>query len=207
VLLLGYLPMNRMRRSTTPAYAAACGQWVVARRSAYREVQGHAASPSSLHDGISLPRVFRTAGWQPTSLTAASSQAAACMKISAPYGLASARAPAKAWRHLGALPIWTLLIVGGHVLPTVVLLGGLVSGQPQLILAGGFGVASTSCCGCCCGHASISRWPAHCFIRSARVSYWRFNGTPCCAICWAGRADGGAATTFDLMERLEGCGT
>ena len=35
----------------------------------------------------------------PTSSTAARSQAAACMKISARYGLASARAPAKAWRR------------------------------------------------------------------------------------------------------------
>jgi hypothetical protein len=42
---------------------------------------------------------------------------------------------------LGALPIWTLLIVGGHVLPPVFLLAGVASGQPHLLLAGGFGLA------------------------------------------------------------------
>ena len=62
MLLLGYLPMDLMRRRRA-CLCGGCGQWVVARRSAYREVHGHAASPGSLHDGISLPRVFRAAGW------------------------------------------------------------------------------------------------------------------------------------------------
>ena len=40
-----------------------------------------------------------------------------------------------------ALPMWTLLIVGGHVLPIVLLVAGLASGQPQLAVAGGAGIA------------------------------------------------------------------
>jgi len=141
VLLLGYLPMNRMRRSSAPAYAAACGQWVVARRSAYREVHGHAASPSSLHDGISLPRVFRTAGWRTDIFDGSTLASCRMYEDFRSLWLGFGKSAGEGMATLGALPIWTLLIVGGHVLPTVLLVAGIASGQPQLALAGGFGLA------------------------------------------------------------------
>jgi len=141
VLLLGYLPMNRMRRSTAPAYAAACGQWVVARRSAYQEVHGHAASPSSLHDGISLPRVFRTAGWRTDIFDGSTLASCRMYEDFGSLWRGFGKSAGEGMATLVALPVWTLLIVGGHVLPTVLLLAGLASGQPQLALAGGFGVA------------------------------------------------------------------
>jgi len=52
-----------MRRSQHPAYAAGCGQLFLARRSAYEAVGGHAVIRASLHDGITLPRAFRAAGF------------------------------------------------------------------------------------------------------------------------------------------------
>ena len=58
-VLLGFLPMDRMRRSRAPAYAAGCGQLFLARREAYEQVGGHAAIRSTWHDGIKLPRAFR----------------------------------------------------------------------------------------------------------------------------------------------------
>lgn len=58
-LLLAFLPLSRMRNSTSPAYAAGCGQLFLARADAYRVAGGHAAIRSSLHDGITLPRAFR----------------------------------------------------------------------------------------------------------------------------------------------------
>jgi len=61
-LLLGYLPFGRMRRSLSPAASAACGQFILARRSAYLDSGGHAAIKSSMHDGVKLPRLFRKAG-------------------------------------------------------------------------------------------------------------------------------------------------
>ena len=63
-LLLGFLPIGRMRQSTHPAYAAGCGQLVMVRRGAYEAIQGHAAIKSSLHDGITLPRAFRQASFK-----------------------------------------------------------------------------------------------------------------------------------------------
>jgi hypothetical protein len=61
-LLLGFLPLWRMRRSGHPAYGAGCGQLFVTRRTAYDQAGGHSAIASSLHDGVTLPRAFRAAG-------------------------------------------------------------------------------------------------------------------------------------------------
>jgi hypothetical protein len=61
-VLLGFLPLGRMRRSTHPAYAAGVGQVFAARREVYRQVGGHAAIRHTRHDGLALPRVFRARG-------------------------------------------------------------------------------------------------------------------------------------------------
>lgn len=63
-LLLGYLPMIGMRNSVHPAFAAGCGQIFVADRVAYEKAGGHAAIRNSRHDGITLPRAFRRAGFK-----------------------------------------------------------------------------------------------------------------------------------------------
>ena len=61
-VLLGFLPLGRMRRKTGPAYAAGCGQMFVTRKNSYERMGGHAAIRASLHDGIMLPRAYRAAG-------------------------------------------------------------------------------------------------------------------------------------------------
>lgn len=142
VMLIGYLPMRRMRESAAVAYGAACGQWVIARRDAYRAVGGHGAAPQSRHDGISLPRIFRTQGWMTDVFDG--SRLAECRMYdsfeavwhgfgkSAGEGMATPR----------ALPIWTLLIAGGHVLPWLCLLVGLVTLNPAIAWPGALGVAA-----------------------------------------------------------------
>jgi Glycosyl transferase family 2 len=62
-ILLAFLPIQRMRRTTSPACSAGCGQLFVVRREAYQACGGHAAIRNSLHDGLQLPRVFRKAGF------------------------------------------------------------------------------------------------------------------------------------------------
>lgn len=121
VLLLGYLPMVGMRWSGNPGFAAACGQLIAVRRDAYAVAGGHAAIATSLHDGVTLPRAFRRAG-QGTDLFDAT-------------GLARCRMY-RGWREVwsgfsknategmatpAALPVWTLLLFGGHVLPWLLL--------------------------------------------------------------------------------------
>ena len=59
-ILLGFLPLAGMRRSQSPAYAAGCGQFFLARRTAYFAAGGHAAIAETRHDGLLLPRVFRS---------------------------------------------------------------------------------------------------------------------------------------------------
>ncbi|QDS87718.1 4,4'-diaponeurosporenoate glycosyltransferase [Rosistilla ulvae] len=60
-VLLGFLPIWRMQRTTDPAYAAGCGQMFMTDRHAYELAGGHAAIAASRHDGIKLPRAYRQA--------------------------------------------------------------------------------------------------------------------------------------------------
>jgi glycosyltransferase involved in cell wall biosynthesis len=61
-VLLSYLPLAAMRSSTTPGFAAGCGQFLMVRREAYRKAGGHAEIRATMHDGILLPKLFRRHG-------------------------------------------------------------------------------------------------------------------------------------------------
>ena len=121
-LLLGFLPLAAMRHSLSAGLGAGCGQLFIARRDAYIRAGGHAAIRASLHDGIMLPRAFRRAGAM-TGLFDASAFARCRMYTNA----------AQVWEGLcknategmakpGALPVWTIILGGGQVLPLVLML-------------------------------------------------------------------------------------
>jgi len=64
-VLLGFLPLTIMRqRGSSPSCSAGCGQLLVAEREAYFASGGHAAFRNEMHDGLKLPRAFRTAGFR-----------------------------------------------------------------------------------------------------------------------------------------------
>lgn len=121
-ILLGFLPLGRMRRRNHPAYAAGCGQLFLVRRRSYFQAGGHAAIRATLHDGLQLPRCFRAAGKR-TDLCDATS--VACCRMYTCFrdlwhGLAK-----NAGEGLGApaLILWSsLLLLGGQVLPVGLLL-------------------------------------------------------------------------------------
>jgi hypothetical protein len=120
-LLLGFLPMAMMRRSVHPAFGAGCGQLFIARRAAYQRAGGHAAIRRSLHDGIKLPRAFRLAGIQ-TGLFDATEIASCRMYTNARSlweGLTKNATEGMA--TMTALPIWTLILAGGQILPLFLL--------------------------------------------------------------------------------------
>lgn len=134
-LLLGYLPIPLMRTLRDPALGAACGQLVLVEADAYRRVGGHGAIRASLHDGVRLPRIVRQAGLT-TDLVAAADLATCRMYTdfrqcwagfskNAHEGLATPR----------ALPVWTLLLGGGHVLPLLLVVAALL-GAGSLPVAG-----------------------------------------------------------------------
>ena len=122
-VLLGFLPMDRMRQSVSPAYASGCGQLFLARREAYFTSGGHEAIRATLHDGINLPKSFRRAGFA-TDLCDATSLARCRMYHSAGQtwkglaknateGLASNGmiVPATLLLGLGQVGPWVVLVV------------------------------------------------------------------------------------------------
>jgi len=133
-VLLGFLPINRMRASRDPAYGAGCGQLFVARRDAYLACGGHRSIRATLHDGPKLPRVFRAAGFATDLFDA--TDVAECHMYStnaevwrgltrnAHEGLGSPRLIAPA----------TLLLLGGQVLPPCLLVAALMQTPPSPLI-------------------------------------------------------------------------
>ncbi|MDF2689580.1 MAG: glycosyl transferase [Microvirga sp.] len=121
LLLLGYLPMGFMRLSRDPGLGAACGQLMLVEREAYRAIGGHAAIRTRIHDGIQLARLFRRKGFM-TDL-APGDHLASCRMYTrfdeAWNGFAKNAHEGMATPV--ALPIWTILLLGGHVLPFALL--------------------------------------------------------------------------------------
>lgn len=122
VVLLGYLPLGLARRSPTdPRFAAACGQVILATREAYDTAGGHAALRGTIHDGIGLARAVRAAG-HATDLCDLTDLAACRMYDNWPDTwrgfLKNARGGMATPR---GLPVWTTLLLGGHVLPLLLL--------------------------------------------------------------------------------------
>ncbi|NDV02416.1 glycosyltransferase [Pseudoroseicyclus sp. CLL3-39] len=128
--LLGYLPLPMARRSPEPSFGAGCGQLMAVRRAAYEAAGGHAAFSGRMHDGLLIPRNVRKAGGR-TDLTDAT-PLATCRMYDTPGDI---------WRGFSknategmatprALPVWTLLLFGGHVLPILTLLAALIAGAP-----------------------------------------------------------------------------
>lgn len=61
-VLLGYLPLDRMRSSHQPEFGAGCGQLFLTGRDDYMRMGGHGTIRQSRHDGLQLPRAYRRAG-------------------------------------------------------------------------------------------------------------------------------------------------
>lgn len=121
-VLLGFLPIRRMRAGTDPGFAAGCGQFLMVRRDSYFQAGGHAAIRETMHDGLRLPRLLRQHG-ERTDLADLTRLATCRMYMTAKqvwHGLAK-----NATEGLAApsriVPI-TLLLLLGQVVPFVLLL-------------------------------------------------------------------------------------
>jgi hypothetical protein len=122
VVLIGYLPVWRMRRSTSPAYGAGCGQWFAARREPYFKVGGHSAIHFSMHDGVTLPRAFRRHGYMTDLFDATDSAVCRMYHDSGQVWQGFAKNATEGLASPKAIVWWTLLLGGGFVLPWVLLL-------------------------------------------------------------------------------------
>lgn len=146
-ILLGFLPIRRMRRSSDPTYAAGCGQLFITKRAAYDRSGGHATIRRSLHDGIKLPRAYRLAGMR-TDLFDATEMAVCRMYRSAGEvwrGLAKNAGEALAAPRM-IVPM-TLILLGGQVVPFAILAGELAAGSSRgsrAVLIGALAAAAAS---------------------------------------------------------------
>jgi hypothetical protein len=120
-VLLGFLPMGQMRKTTKVGYAAGCGQFFLADRGAYFACGGHGAIRETRHDGLRLPQAFLRSGYR-TDIVDLTELAEVRMYESAGavwMGLAK-----NATEGLGApvriVPLTILLLVG-QVLPVIAL--------------------------------------------------------------------------------------
>lgn len=121
IVLLGYLPIDRMRASPDPSFSAGCGQLFFANRADYFQCGGHEKIFASRHDGIKLPKLFRTAGMN-TDLFDATDIAACRMYrgyAEVTRGLLKNATEGIANKFL-LLP-FTILLGGAFVLPTLLL--------------------------------------------------------------------------------------
>ncbi len=134
-VLLGYLPLARMRTSLQPEFGAGCGQLFLARRQDYLAAGGHEAIRGSRHDGLQLPRSFRCSGIA-TDVVDASDLASVRMysdwhsvlqglQKNATEGIANAK----------LIFPFSVLLLGAAVLPILTLAHGLFWGWPGAAMA------------------------------------------------------------------------
>lgn len=128
-LLVGYLPMVGMRLSRWAAFGAGCGQWFLTDRASYEAVGGHAAVKGSLHDGLTLPRAYRRAGLRTDVCDASGLAACRMYRDAAAVWFGLAKNAREGMASAAQLPVWTVLLGGGHVLPPVLLAGALLAGE------------------------------------------------------------------------------
>ncbi len=129
VILLGYLPLRRMRENDDAAFAAGCGQLFMTTREAYHAAGTHEAIKQSRHDGLKLPRAYRMAGLK-TDVVDGTDLASCRMYDSARQviqgllknaheGIANAR----------LIVPFSVLLLGAAVLPLITLIASIRSGS------------------------------------------------------------------------------
>lgn len=116
-LLLGFLPLERMRESLDPSFGAGCGQLFLADRVAYERAGGHESIADSLHDGLSLPKSFRRSGFR-TDLCDAT-QIASCRMYRSAREVVSGllKNATEGLAHPKRILPFSLLLFIGQVLP------------------------------------------------------------------------------------------
>lgn len=192
-VLLGFLPLERMRATTDPRFGAGCGQLFIARRDAYSATRGHAAIPRTMHDGVELPRLFRQHGYATDLFDA--TDVFTCRMYSgwrevwhgfaknAHEGLASPRLIVPSTLLLVGGQIAPFFLVAAGVKPLLALLACLAAYTPRLLGAVRFRQSSLGALLHPFGVLMLVAIQWHSFLRSMRGQ----------SAVWRGRAYGAAA--------------
>ncbi len=128
VLLLGYLPLAMARRSDAAGFAAGCGQLMMVRAGAYALAGGHAGFRHLMHDGLNLPRNIRRTGGRTDIIDATPLASCRMYDTWADLWSGFTKNATEGMAKPVALPVWTILLGGGHVLPWILLPASLAAG-------------------------------------------------------------------------------
>jgi len=131
-ILLGFLPLGRMRKTTKPAYAAGTGQLIIVEREAYRRSGGHAAIRRSRHDGIALSRAFRKAGLRTDIFDAGNVASCRMYRSGREVFSGLAKNAVEGMAAPGRIIPFSLILAGGQILPLPWLIFLLIAGAGGL---------------------------------------------------------------------------
>ena len=133
-ILLGFLPLGRMRTNTDPSMAAGCGQVFLTDQESYQAAGTHQAIRSSRHDGLKLPRAYRQANLS-TDVCDGTDIATCRMYHNAGEVLRGLLKNATEGIGNPKLIVpFSIMLLAGSVLPFVVFPFAIASGQPVTIL-------------------------------------------------------------------------
>jgi glycosyltransferase involved in cell wall biosynthesis len=116
-LLLSFLPLWAMRRFRWSAFGAGCGQWFMTTRAAYEAVGGHEAVKSSLHDGLTLPRAYRRAGFMTDVCDATNIATCRMYRSGREVWFGLAKNAREGMAATGQIAFWTVVLLLGQVVP------------------------------------------------------------------------------------------
>ena len=128
-ILLGYLPFGRMRWSNAPSLAAGCGQLFFTAKGTYEQAGTHEAIRSSRHDGVKLPRAYRN---HALSTDVIDGTLLATCRMYRSLGEVVRGVTKNATEGIAnpkTILIFTVLLLGGSVLPVVSLILALRAGH------------------------------------------------------------------------------
>lgn len=120
-VLLGFLPIHAARRTRRPAFAAGCGQLFATRADSYLQAGGHGAIRSSRHDGLKLPRAFRARGLVTDLFDATGLAVCRMYRGAGELWRGFAKNADEAMATPSAIVPWTVLLLGGQVVPVLLL--------------------------------------------------------------------------------------
>ena len=133
-ILLCFLPIDRMRQSTLPAYASGCGQLFMTDKTAYAAAGTHAALKGSRHDGLKLPRAYRLSD-QSTDVIDGGTIATCRMYTSAGEVINGALKNAiEGIANPRVIVPFTVMLLGATVLPVVALIASMWTGDTLAII-------------------------------------------------------------------------
>ena len=121
-VLLGFLPLDRMRQSTDSRFAAACGQILAVRREAYVSTGGHSAVADRIHDAVALARNMRSHGFSTDLFDATSTFRCRMYRCASEVWNGFAKNAHEGLASPRLIGPSTLLLLGGQVLPFIMLM-------------------------------------------------------------------------------------